>query len=113
MEAFIILVLTHFISDWIFQPTAWALTKEKNWKPRILHGLQYALVFLPVLMYLKISLWWMVYLAATHFIVDSRDIVNLWHKHYTNRLSKDRAPFFVSIVDDQIIHILLLLPLVI
>ena len=112
IDTFLILILTHFVSDWMFQPTEWALKKRENEKHRMLHSIQYALVFLPVLYFLNISLLWVVYLSATHFVVDSYIPVTLWHKYYHTMFSKAKAPLFVSIVDDQIIHILLLLPLV-
>jgi len=112
MDNFIILILTHFVSDWFFQPTEWAIKKRENEVHRVLHSIQYALIFLPVLYFLNISLLWIIYLSVTHFIIDSYIPVSLWHKYYHAIFSKAKTPSFVSIVDDQIIHILLLIPMV-
>ena len=67
---------------------------------------------------LNISLLWTFYLAITHMIGDSFIPLNLWNKYYRNALkrkslSKGEPPFFVQAVEDQIIHILLLIPLAI
>ena len=115
-EIFIILVLTHFVSDWMMQPTAWGSTKIKNWKTRFLHSIQYSIIFLPVFYFLSISLYWGFYLFITHFIIDSYIPVTFWNKHIRNainkrKIKKGEPPVFITIVEDQIIHILLLIPL--
>jgi len=111
MDPFIILVLTHFVSDWLFQPTKWALTKIRNWKPRLFHSIQYAIIFLPVFWVLNVSLYWLIYLLITHYIVDSYVPVKIWNK-MRDFGSKKKTQGELMIVQDQIIHILLLIPLV-
>jgi hypothetical protein len=111
MDQFIALILAHFVSDWFFQPASWANAKHKDWRIRLLHSIQYAVIFLPVLLFLNISLYWMLYLLATHFIVDSYIPVKSWNK-IRDLGSKKKSPVWLMIVQDQIIHILLLIPLI-
>jgi len=109
-EVFIILVLTHFVSDWFFQPAIWGITKIKNWKTRFVHSIQYSVIFFPVLFFLNISLYWGFYLFITHFIIDSYVPVRLWDK-IRDIGSKQESPMWLMTVQDQIIHMLLLIPL--
>jgi len=116
-EIFIILVLTHFVSDYFFQPTYWGMNKIRKFSARLLHSIQYALIFLPVFYFLHINFLWLIYLFATHFIVDTYIPVQLWNKYIRNAvkrksLPKNEPPRSVIIVEDQIIHILLLIPLI-
>jgi len=111
MDPFIILVLTHFVSDWFFQPTKWALTKIQNRKSRLFHSIQYIMIFLPVLWILNIGLYWLIYLFATHYIIDSYAPVKIWNK-IRDFGSKKQSQMGLMTVQDQIIHILLLIPLV-
>ncbi len=110
IETFVVLILTHFISDWFFQLRKWAIKKRKNWKPRLYHSIQYSIVFIPSLLVLHINLLWLIYLFITHFIIDSYKIVEFWNKILTFG-EKTKTPEFIQIVQDQIIHILLLIPL--
>lgn len=117
-EIFIILVLTHFVSDYFFQPSYWGRTKVKNWKTRLLHSIQYALVFAPVLYLLSINLLWLIYLGLTHFVIDSYALVHLWNNSIKNaikrkELPENEPPFSIVITEDQILHILILIPLAI
>ena len=117
-EIFIILVLAHFVSDYFFQPTYWGIKKLKYQinKWNLFHSLQYTLIFLPVLYFLNISLYWAIYLFAAHFITDTYLPVNLWNKYIRNAINKNKIPKneppnSVEAVEDQIIHLLILLPL--
>ena len=117
-ENFIILMLTHLVSDYFFQPSYWGCTKIKNWKTRLLHSMQYALIFLPILYVLNINFLWLIYLCITHFIIDSYIPVHLWNKHVKNaikrkQLAENEPPRSVVIGQDQILHLLLLIPIVI
>lgn len=119
MDVFAILLLTHFVSDYFFHPTWWGMQNKKGmkfWKPNLFHSIQYAVIFLPVLYVLNINLLWALYLVATHFIVDTYIPVQLWNRHIRNainkkKIPKNEPPKSVEIVEDQILHILFLLPL--
>ncbi|MCX6748501.1 MAG: DUF3307 domain-containing protein [Candidatus Pacearchaeota archaeon] len=118
IKIFIILVLNHFVSDWILQPTYWGFTKMKSSKTRFYHSIQYAIFFIPAFYFLNINFLWLLYLFATHFIIDSYVIINWWDKNIRNainkkRIPKNEPPRFVSITEDQIIHILLLISIAI
>lgn len=112
IEIFIILILTHFASDWFFTLYRWSIRKRKNWKPRLYHSIQYALIFLPVLLILKLNFLWLFYLFITHFIIDSYKIVENWNKIQCFK-EKAKMPLYMQIVQDQILHILLLIPIAI
>lgn len=117
-ETFIILILAHFVSDWFFQPTYWGDNKSKNKKYLTYHSIQYAIIFLPVFYFLGINYLWAIYLFVAHFIIDTRIPINLWNDHVRNAISKKKIPkghpdFFIKVVEDQILHILLLIPIIV
>lgn len=107
---FIILILTHFVSDWFFQPAKWGNNKIKNFKPRLYHSIQYAVIFLPVLYFLNINLLWSLWLFMTHLIIDSYKFVNWWNKSIRG---DKKSPIWICTIQDQVIHVLLLIPLII
>jgi len=110
MNPFTILVLTHFVSDFFLQPSAWGENKIKNFLPRLYHCIQYAVVFIPVLYLLQISLWWVFWLFITHLLIDDYKFVNWWNKYI--KRAKKPLPGYFMLVQDQILHILVLLPVV-
>ena len=105
IELYIILLLTHLLSDFFFQPPSWAVKKKKNIKYRIYHCLQYIILFIPVLYFLKINFIWLIWLFFTHLFIDSINFQNFWAE-------KD-SPEYLGLIRDQILHLLALLPLVI
>jgi hypothetical protein len=119
MDTFIILILAHFISDYFFHPTWWGMQNHsgmKSWRPNLFHSIQYAVIFLPVFYFLHINMLWALYLVATHFVIDTYIPLRLWNKHIRNainkrKIPKNEPPASVWHVEDQIIHILLLIPL--
>ena len=109
IDNFIILILTHFVSDWFFQPTKWALNKVKVTKYRFFHCIQYLILFIPVLYFLKINLLWLFWIFLSHFFIDDYKILTWWSKS----VHKEKKPlFWLMIVRDQILHVLVLIPLV-
>lgn len=115
-ETFIILILVHFVSDWFFQPTYWGDLKYKSKKHLAYHSIQYALIFLPVFYFLGINYLWTIYLFVAHFIIDTRIPIDLWNENIRNAISKKsiakgKPDFFIKVVEDQILHILLLIPI--
>lgn len=106
-----LLVLAHFISDWFFQLDKWGANKRKNFKYLIYHSIQYAVVFLPFLYFMKINLLWVFYLLLTHLYLDSYHFIQIWNK-YIKRVGHDSVlPPWYETVQDQILHIICLLPL--
>jgi len=105
---FMVLILTHLVSDWFFQPTKWALGKHKSLKYRFYHCVQYSLLFLPILYLLELNLLWFFWIFATHLLIDSYVIVRWWGRI----LGDKKSPMWLQTVRDQILHILVLLPIV-
>jgi hypothetical protein len=108
-EELLILIITHFVSDWFFQPAKWAVSKGNNAKHRLFHSLQYAIVFAPVLYLLGINLLWLIWIFLNHFIIDDYKIVNWWNVHIKKEKTKIS---WLIMVEDQILHILMLVPLI-
>ncbi|MCD4666491.1 DUF3307 domain-containing protein [archaeon] len=93
------------------QPGKWGENKIKHFKPRLYHCIQYSVVFLPVLYFLHINLLWVFWIFLTHLFIDDYKFVNWWNKKI-KRISEPLPRWFV-LAQDQILHILVLVPLVI
>jgi len=105
---FSILILIHFISDWFFQIHSWAVEKTKNYKARLLHCLQYTVFFIPVFYFLNINYSWLLWIFGTHFLIDDRKFLIWWNKS----IKRAQNPLdWIIIVQDQVLHILVLVPL--
>lgn len=112
MDPFIILVLTHFVSDWFFQPTPWAIKKVKYFRPRLYHAIQYSVIFLPVLYFLNLSLLWVFWIFITHLLLDDYKLVKWWSKVIKRGTSKTH-PSWINVIQDQVLHVLVLIPVVV
>ena len=108
IDTFTILVLTHFVSDWFLQPGKWGETKQVIFKSRLFHAIQYSILFIPVLYFLNINLLWVLWIFITHLLIDDYKFVNLWNK-YIKRITRPVPDWFL-VVQDQTIHILVLVP---
>jgi hypothetical protein len=107
---FLILVLIHLVSDFFFQPQDWALKKSSSFRHLFFHSAQYSLLFIIPFFFLKISFFWVIYLFLTHLAIDNRKFLD-W---YNKKIKKEKTtPFWVVIVQDQILHLVVLIPLVI
>ena len=110
IENFTILTLTHFVSGWFFQPEEWALKKRENAKPRLFHCIQYTILFIPILYLLKLNFIWLGWIFLTHFFIDDYKFINWWNR----KLKKEKkTPEWMKIVQDQTLHLLVLVPIVI
>ncbi len=108
-EELIILIITHFVSDWLFQPAKWSVSKRNNWKHKLFHSLQYTALFIPVLYLIKINLFWCIWILAIHFFIEDHKFVNWWNKRIKG---EKKEIFWLTIVEDQILHIVILVPLI-
>lgn len=108
-DALLILIITHFVSDWLFQPAKWAIEKIKNVNYKIFHCVQYTILFLPVLYFLKINLLWLIWIFLTHFFIEDHRLINWWNKNIKGEKSNI---LWLTIVEDQILHIISLIPLI-
>lgn len=82
---FALLVLLHFLADWIPQSHTEAMRKSTNWRVRALHCVVYVVPF-AVLMFLAGVDWqalaaMVVLLYVSHFIEDTYVPVFLWAKY--------------------------------
>jgi hypothetical protein len=108
-EEFLILIIVHFVSDWLFQPGKWAIEKAKNVKYRFFHSVQYIVLFAPVLYLLNINLFWLAWIFLTHFFLDDYKFINWWNRNI--KREKNKISWLIM-VEDQILHILVLIPLI-
>jgi hypothetical protein len=109
-EELLLLIITHFVSDWLFQPGKWGSQKIKVFKYRFFHAIQYTLLFIPVLYLLNINLLWLVWVFTTHLLIDSYKFVNFWNNKIRSRGVE--TPKWIIIIQDQILHLLVLVPLI-
>ena len=108
IEAFTILILAHFVSDWLFQPAKWAVKKHQNLKYRFFHSIQYIILFIIVLYFLNISLYWVIWIFFTHLFIDSYAFVRWWNRYIRG---DKNAPMWIQTIQDQILHIIVLIPI--
>ena len=98
---FLYLLLGHFLSDFVFQPTKLMTWKHKSWKGVIFHAFVhfavYLLIIFPLLRNFTAVLVLLI-IAATHFLIDSIKI----------NVEKKNKHFMMLFFLDQIIHITIL-----
>lgn len=82
---FSLLVFWHFVSDWVFQSHDEAMKKPTHHLIRARHCALYAILFLPVLITLNLTLLQVAAAAfllfVSHFIEDTYYPILLWAKH--------------------------------
>lgn len=129
---FSFLTFIHFFADWLFQSDYEAKNKSKNWKIRARHCAIYTIFFLPPMLLLGLSGWWLVFalsnLYISHFIIDTYLPVYFWAKYFRKMeifndstltpneqfmkaWSQPIAPILFITVD-QILHLLFLWPVI-
>lgn len=110
---FTILILTHFISDWFFQLDKWGAKKRKVLKYLFYHSIQYAIIFIPILYFLEINLLWTIWLFITHLALDNYKFIETWNKYIKRVKPQYNLPPWYTTVQDQILHIIVLIPIII
>ena len=111
MSDFSILIITHLVSDWFFQIHNWAINKKKNFKYLLYHCIQYTILFIPALYLLGISQIWLIWIFITHLAIDNYWFVNTWNKYI--KRAKTPIPDWHLVVQDQILHVIVLVPIII
>jgi hypothetical protein len=129
---FAFLTFIHFFADWLFQSEYEAQNKSKNWKIRAIHCAVYTFFFLPALVCMGFTGWWLLLgianLFISHFIIDTYLPVYFWAKYlrrmkvFNTRKSTPEQQFLKAwkqpiapilfITVDQILHLLFLWPIV-
>ncbi len=112
MNLFEMLVITHFIGDWMFQTENEAMQKSSGKffnQALITHCLVYTLSFIPVFYLMNLNWFWLLLIFWSHMFLDRRWPVKWWIKNIM-RTSDGTIEklFWLVIVVDQIMHILVL-----
>lgn len=101
MTTIYVLLVAHFVGDFLCQTDWMALNKSKRWDALALHVLVYTLVLATFIFPMPSEAsGWLVVNAAAHFVQDavtSRINARLWQ-------ANARHWFFVGIGADQLLH---------
>lgn len=126
--AFVLLVFSHFLSDWLGQSNWEAMQKHKIRWIRAVHCGVYSVGMIPT-MHWAIGLDWkivgaaVIWLFVSHFIEDSYILPYLWLKHirrwpgiydgedFEYIVNTKPLALILVIVCDQLIHISCLMPI--
>ena len=102
---FVVLVMVHFVSDFFFQPASWSVKKIGNFKYTFYHSIQYTIPFLIAFYFMSISFWWGLLIFGSHLAIDGRQFLEWYNKAVKG---DKKCPFWVMIIQDQVLHILVL-----
>lgn len=94
IEIILLLILTHFVADFVFQSNYTAINKSKDNYVLLYHVIIYGLFFIPI------SIQYAFINAVLHFITDyvTSRVTSILYRH------EERHWFFVVIGLDQMIH---------
>ncbi|HEU5141494.1 MAG TPA: DUF3307 domain-containing protein [Bacillales bacterium] len=107
MSLFDILLVGHFVGDFLFQTNWMAVNKSKKWSPLFTHCVVYtAVVALFGLMGGGLSPVGIAVIFVGHVILDRKTFVSFWVRYIQTARGSDAV--WLEIVADQIFHILLL-----
>lgn len=128
MNLFDLLVIVHFISDWIFQTQEQASNKSKDLNVLLEHSSVYTIFFIPVLFFCQpLSLIWALpLLFLSHAFLDNRkfefwilrvfkgiyvtpDFIPFYKDKYGDPQIFDKSLFWILLITiDQVLHIIVL-----
>ena len=113
LSLFDYLFLSHFVGDYVLQNGWQALNKAKGRfmnLPLITHCIMYTLSFVPAFWNYGVSAWWLVLIFGSHMIIDRRWPIIMFLKLKEGKLHDNtfEPPFWLVIMIDQIVHILIL-----
>lgn len=117
MNVFEMLVLAHFIADWLLQ-SEYQATEKFNGKffnsALITHCMVYTLCFVPVFWIAHLNWLWLLPIFWSHMFLDRRWPVKWWIRNVM-RTSDETIEklFWLVIVVDQVMHVLILALIVI
>jgi len=125
---FALLVLIHFVADWVFQSHAEAMAKPKNHWVRARHCLIYTVICCASLMLVNPA-WYVIGMSAvilwlSHFMEDTYIPVFVWAKYIRKPGPMNNLTDFVVFAEstlgkilliaiDQIVHLVFMLPVAI
>lgn len=99
-----ILVLIHFVSDFLLQPGSWAVKKLKFFKPLLFHCVQYTVPFLVAFYFLGINMIWGLLIFGSHLAIDNKKFLIWWNRV----VKRDDVPEWVIMVQDQVLHLIII-----
>lgn len=107
MSPFNWLLIGHLIGDFLFQTNWMATRKEKEWVPLVVHALVYTF-FIALFGIPTHSIGWVgiSIIFLTHIIIDRRFLIRFWVRTIQGARGKEEG--WLSIVTDQIFHLLIL-----
>jgi hypothetical protein len=112
MTFFEILIVSHFVADWLFQTDYEAIHKAQGSflnKAILKHCSVYTLCFVGAIYFWNVSFWFLPAIFITHLVIDRRWPVAWWItkiKRTGSQFLKENFWFFVII--DQVFHIVIL-----
>lgn len=107
MSLFDLLILGHLVGDFLFQTGWMAKYKAKQWLPLLTHSAVYTVVVaLFALLGGGLSFWGIAVIFIGHVILDRKTFVSFWVR--TVQTATGSEARWLSVVADQIFHVLLL-----
>lgn len=104
MTPFVWLLMGHLVGDYLFQTRWMAEEKINSFYPLLIHCLIYTvMVYLFSLPFGGISIFAVLILFVSHFLLDTRLIVKWWMNNITGGNQT-----WLYIIKDQIFHLLIL-----
>lgn len=112
MTVFELLILSHLVGDFLVQTEFEALNKALGKffnRALLVHCLKYTLCFAPFFWNIGSGYFWLLLIFSSHMVLDRRWLI-IWWRHYVNRNSPKSIEntFWLTVVVDQIFHILVL-----
>ncbi|MGO0063653.1 DUF3307 domain-containing protein [Brevibacillus fluminis] len=108
MTLFEVLLVAHFVGDYLFQTSWMAMNKAKNWAALLVHCAVYTLVLYVAanLIWAKQPLSWpaLAVIFFGHVILDRRTFVAWW----VRKIMMAPESSWLGIMADQIFHLLLI-----
>lgn len=107
MSLFNILLIGHFVGDFLFQTNWMATYKTKQWFPLLVHSSVYTIVIIVFsLLEGGISVNGILLIFIGHLILDRGTFVNFWVINIQTATQPNQR--WLAIITDQTFHIILL-----
>ncbi len=105
---FVVGFLAHLIGDFLIQTEYEATNKPNghfiNW-PLLQHVVKYTLCLTVVIIALGASYWWVLWIFATHYVLDRRVFIVWWRRNIMRSSEESiKRDWWLNVVVDQIFH---------
>ncbi|QQS22966.1 DUF3307 domain-containing protein [bacterium] len=110
IELFIFAFLAHLVGDYLIQTEYEASNKPKgsffNWA-LLIHVVKYTVCVGLAIAWCGASYWWIVWIFATHYVLDRRAFIIWWRRKIMRSSEKSiKNDWWLNVIVDQIFHIL-------